>query len=153
MFLDASILNTDNFNYIGEGEECFVSEVMDGILYKYYPYRYPGQVRVIYDRAVKAAAAGIGPDVYGIDEGGYLTEKVQLLETSVCIACPNGDCCGCDWTCCRIFQTENKFSTDGFLRLRDKANELFSRATDFRRVSIGVKNGKLIMIDFGDLSF
>jgi len=125
---------------IGNGLECNVYDVGNGVCYKRYNTGGENQisntdVEAIYQAAIKAAAAGLGPDVYDRDDNGYYTEIVETVDC-------NEDCRYCERDCI--------LHSDEFDDLEYELEQLFDRVIiDLHTGNLGYKNGKLICIDFG----
>lgn len=114
---------------IGEGCECVVSDVGNGICYKdYSSNNTTTKLENIYWAACIAADAGLAPDVYGRDEHGYYTEIVE----------------------CRTDETKYLYQTDEYYKLKTALQDLFGTGCfDLHSWNIGIKNGRLVCIDFG----
>ena len=111
-------------NKIGDGLECSVYNVGNGRCYK--GYKDEHELDKIYRAAKKAAAAGLGPDVYEKDDYGYYTEIVET------------------------FNNRRDFSSDEYDDLLQDLQELFgSNIFDLHSGNVGRKDGRLVCIDFG----
>lgn len=126
---------------IGSGSECEVFDVGEGRCYK--KYFYPSNVNAVYENAKKAFEAGIAPKVYGKDENGYYTEIVETF-SHLCDNCNlNYECSECLY----FFEIIDRFELD---ELDNKLCEIFGDGFhDLYIFNIGLKNGKLVAIDFG----
>lgn len=130
---------------IGYGSECTVYDVGNGRCYK--RYGEPEIVDTVYENALKAYKAGIAPEVYGKDENGYYTEIVEVFNCRDCLNRP------CSFIAiCEIYK--NEISQIEYGELCAKVCEVFGKYADgdLSMMNLGIKNGKLIVIDFGILS-
>lgn len=135
-------------NIIGGGLECEVYLLDDGRVYKQYQCLNSGdELQQIYERAKLAFDAGIGPAVYELVDDGYITEKVQILNLDYC-----GNCDGINHCVCPQILAENGFTYHDYNELKNESREIGLSPDDLHQNNIGIKNGKLVMIDFGDLS-
>ena len=129
---------------IGSGTECLVYNSSPGKVYKKYDYNkgpdLDRDLKRIYYLAKKAYKNGIGPKVYGRRKYGYITEKVETIESA----------------------QQEDFARKHYDELEKKIQEVFTEdVSDFTFESwhdrrdepyypnLGIKDGKLIVIDFG----
>ncbi len=135
---------TKEYGMIGYGEECRVYDIGNGICYKYYDDG--GIMDLVYKNAIRACNAGIGPAVYDRNDCGYETEIVDVLsDVFNCVECNGTNCKGVR-DCC---------DTSGYDILIDIIEEIFDVCeiqADLHNKNIGIKDGKYIMIDFGNYS-
>lgn len=129
---------------VGSGCECTVYNLSSKRVYKQYN-EYPEEIANIIDRAKEAFHAGIAPKVFDTVEDGYITEKVKLLDDSLCYGCD--DCHLCD----RVLE-DNGFTMKDYKELLRKAENLGFDTFDLHIANIGIKDNKLVMIDFGMIS-
>lgn len=122
-------LDMDMTQQIGAGLECDVYNIGNGRCYKDYR-KNPTTFTLdkLYAAACLAADAGLGPDVYGRDEHGYITEIVEV----------------------RTKDVEQCYISEEYGELKAQLQDLFHTTVfDLHNWNIGIKNNKLICIDFG----
>lgn len=130
---------------IGCGSECKVYDIGNGVCYK--RYRTKQNAKIAYQNAVKAADAGIAPDVFKQGKWGYTTEIVDTFEDMYpCKHCEES--IECSELCNEFIETVGRKK---YYEMTDIADEIFNgNATiDFHNDNIGLKGGKPVMIDFG----
>lgn len=132
---------------IGHGLECTVYDIGNGRCYK--EYIFPKDVDSAYRNAKIAFEAGIAPEVYERDENGYYTEIVETFE-DLC-----GDCedeIYCDEMICEY--ALDIIGHKKYYELCATLCEVFSEsaAVDLHIKNIGLKDNKLVAIDFGNAS-
>jgi len=132
-------------NKIGHGVECDVYDIGNGRCYKYYGdsrFEYNGlDIPTIYDAAAAAAEIGLAPNVYGYDDCGYTTEIVEVFNE-----CDDKGLCGGQCEFCE----DMPIDLDEWYKLKNKLSDLFGHdIRDLHVGNIGIKNGRLICIDFG----
>lgn len=134
-------------NYIGGGTECSVYRITDTICFKHYPYYAPKKIDDIFTLAQQMADYDLAPKVYQLFYDGYTTEIIQSLMRGICFGCDdNVENCN---QICNALLYENDIAIDELYELTDKLQSLYSDFSDLHNENIGIKNGKLVAIDFG----
>ncbi len=137
---------TVDYGMIGYGVECNVYNIGNGICYKYYDSNIVADCA--YKNAIMAFNAGIGPAVYDRNDYGYETEIVGIFaDVFNC-----GECKGLN---CKQVSMRRCCDTSGYDILIDTIAEIFDidkYQADLHVYNIGIKDGKYIMIDFGECS-
>jgi len=141
--MNLDILKLSELWKLGSGSECIVYDLGDGTCYKQY-FLPSADIDTIYRNAKIAHDFGIGPEVYEHNSNGYRTEIVEVLGDD----CEDGENCNLDCRNCPIL------SGSDFEELRNEVMELFGMdaIVDLHIFNIGLKNDKMIMIDFGEAS-
>lgn len=129
---------------IGLGIECTVYKVSDTRCYK--KYDVSTDVTTIYAHAKKAYEAGIGPKVYRCNKNGYYTEIVEVLADYGCQVCDEE--CSCCEVCDKVLLSA-EFNWDDLGALKSIACDIFGDCHDLHAENVGIKDNKLILIDFG----
>ena len=154
---------TKNLKWIGSGVECKVYKVDNGTVYKEYKKYELKYLAQIYETAIIANKNGIAPDVYDRDSTGYYTELVQVFNELTCKGCKetttfgDGRKCKNEGFClepCDKALAKPGFTQDDYDKLESAANKLSNkRISDLHPANIGIKDNKLVLIDFGQASF
>lgn len=135
--------------FISEGSEAMVYDIGNNICYKYYKGSSPSRIAAIADIATTAAIHGLGPDVYAVNETGYYTEIVEVVND--CEYFENAATCY-DRKCKCPTVDQCKFTKEGISELHRTLIKTFDNEYYFSDLSwfnVGVKNNKLVCIDFG----
>lgn len=142
--MNLDTLQLNKLKQLGSGSECIVYDLGDGTCYKEYFDGIDADIETVYCNAKLAHEFGIAPEVYERDKQGYRTEIVEMLTED----CDDGNNCDLDCRNCPVL------SGTGFEKLRSEISELFGKnaTKDLHIFNIGLKNGKMIMIDFGEAS-
>lgn len=147
--MNLSTLKLDELPVLGSGSECTVYDLGDETCYKHYNQRNNDNIETVYYNAKMAHNFGIAPEVYECGERGYRTEIVDTFRETCKKADCGGSCCGniCDYLLDIIGYKE-------YEEFLIEVRELFGICAtgDLHYNNIGIKNGKLIMIDFGEYS-
>lgn len=123
-------MNTEMI-YLNAGSECTVYKVTDTICFK--KYKSNKDINKIYTIAKEAAELGIGPAVFGKFENGYYTEIVETPFNEYADLLP-------------MYGKE-------YSNLVKQYEELIGKDfNDNGYYNFGLKNGKLIIVDFGENS-
>lgn len=139
--MNLSTLKLDDLPKLGSGLECIVYDLGDGTCYKeYHPF-----YDIIYYNAKIAHDFGIAPEVYERDKNGYRTEIVAMFNKNCSLGSCENDIC---YRSCEVLICEE------YIEFETKVEELFGEdaTADLHIFNIGLKNGKMIMIDFGEAS-
>jgi hypothetical protein len=133
---------------IGRGSECTVYDIGDGKCYK--DYNDEEAAEDAYRAAETAADNGIGPEVYERYDCGYVTEIVEVIKNTFCKKCKKANLC-CE-VCNEFIEHIGK---DNFNEFEETVIITFGEyaTADLHPGNIGIKDDKLLMIDFGYYSF
>jgi len=143
--VDIQLSDFPDSSHLGNGIECHVYDVGDGIIYKEYIDK--SMATLSYNLALTADLFGVGPAVYAKTQNGYFTEKVYVIEDNA------GDEAGLAEL--SDVMDSGDYYCDYADDFKDTLSDIFGgKCSDMHCGNVGINNmGRLVCIDFGIYSF